>query len=77
MGARHKGKPEFPNAEPFGAYVFRYHDTFPRSAWVPSWPENEMLATIRAMGQYVIPKIDTHPVHRTTKLREAAAGRVG
>ncbi|MGA7418885.1 MAG: hypothetical protein WBW80_12890, partial [Acidimicrobiales bacterium] len=35
----------------------------------------QMLETIRLMGEHVIPKIDTDPVHRTTRLREAAAGR--
>ena len=25
------------------------------------------------MGEHVIPKIDTDPVHRTTRLRDAAA----
>ena len=27
---------------------------------------------IRLMGEHVIPKIDTDPVHRTTRFREAA-----
>ena len=31
------------------------------------------LETIRLMGKYVIPKIDTDPVHRTSRMREAAA----
>ena len=31
------------------------------------------LETIRLMGEHVIPKIDTDPVHRTTRFREAAA----
>ena len=31
------------------------------------------LKTIELLGKYVIPKIDTDPVHRTTRLREAAA----
>jgi hypothetical protein len=30
---------------------------------------------IRLMGEHVIPKIDTDPVHRTTRFREAAAAR--
>jgi hypothetical protein len=30
------------------------------------------LETIRLMGEHVIPKIDTDPVHRTTKMRAAA-----
>jgi hypothetical protein len=32
---------------------------------------------IRLMGEHVIPKIDTDPVHRTTKFREAATGGAG
>ena len=32
----------------------------------------QSLEMIRLMGEYVIPKIDTDPVHRTTRLREAA-----
>lgn len=35
--------------------------------------QEEMLETIRLMGAHVIPEIDKDPVHRTTKLREAAA----
>ena len=31
------------------------------------------LETIRLIGEHIIPKIDTDPVHRTTRLREAAA----
>ena len=31
------------------------------------------LETIRLMGEYVIPKLDTDPVHRTTRFRDAAA----
>ncbi len=31
------------------------------------------LKMIQLMGEHVIPKIDTDPVHRTTRLREAAA----
>ncbi len=34
----------------------------------------DALETIRLMGEYVIPRIDTDPVHRTTRFREAAAG---
>ena len=34
----------------------------------------DTLETIRLMGEYVIPKIDTDPVHRTTRFREAATG---
>jgi alkanesulfonate monooxygenase SsuD/methylene tetrahydromethanopterin reductase-like flavin-dependent oxidoreductase (luciferase family) len=103
--------------------VFRYHDTFPRPAHVPPWPEllPDMDAatvtmamgapgsligtpeqalqgardweaagadqlvfgmglvdaevdfeTIRLLGEHVIPKVDTDPVHRTTRLRQAA-----
>ena len=105
--------------------VFRYHDTFPRPAHVPPWPEvlpdytdqmidlgiehgglicgtpdlalrqakkweatgadqlvfgigpapiEDTLEMIRLMGEHVIPKIDTDPVHRTTRFRDAAAG---
>ena len=35
----------------------------------------QMLETIRLMGEHVIPKIDTDPVHRTTRLCGAAAER--
>jgi alkanesulfonate monooxygenase SsuD/methylene tetrahydromethanopterin reductase-like flavin-dependent oxidoreductase (luciferase family) len=31
------------------------------------------LETIRLFGEHVIPKMDKDPVHRTTKLRQAAA----
>jgi hypothetical protein len=31
------------------------------------------LETIRLIGEHIIPKIDTDPVHRTTRLREVAA----
>jgi alkanesulfonate monooxygenase SsuD/methylene tetrahydromethanopterin reductase-like flavin-dependent oxidoreductase (luciferase family) len=34
----------------------------------------EALETIRLLGEHVIPKIDTDPVHRTTRMRDAAAG---
>jgi alkanesulfonate monooxygenase SsuD/methylene tetrahydromethanopterin reductase-like flavin-dependent oxidoreductase (luciferase family) len=37
--------------------------------------QDEMLETIRLVGEHVIPKIDKDPVHRTTKMREAAAAR--
>jgi alkanesulfonate monooxygenase SsuD/methylene tetrahydromethanopterin reductase-like flavin-dependent oxidoreductase (luciferase family) len=30
------------------------------------------LETIRLLGEYVVPKLDTDPVHRTTRFREAA-----
>jgi alkanesulfonate monooxygenase SsuD/methylene tetrahydromethanopterin reductase-like flavin-dependent oxidoreductase (luciferase family) len=33
------------------------------------------LETIRLLGEHVIPKVDTDPVHRTTRFREAAAAR--
>jgi alkanesulfonate monooxygenase SsuD/methylene tetrahydromethanopterin reductase-like flavin-dependent oxidoreductase (luciferase family) len=32
----------------------------------------DTLETIRLMGEHVIPKIDTDPIHRTTRFREAA-----
>ena len=32
------------------------------------------LETIRLIGEHVIPKLDTDPVHRTTRFREAAGG---
>jgi alkanesulfonate monooxygenase SsuD/methylene tetrahydromethanopterin reductase-like flavin-dependent oxidoreductase (luciferase family) len=35
--------------------------------------QEEQLETIRLMGEHVIPKLDTDPVHRTTRFREAAA----
>jgi len=35
--------------------------------------QEQMLKTIRLMGEHVIPKIDKDPVHRTTRLREAVA----
>jgi alkanesulfonate monooxygenase SsuD/methylene tetrahydromethanopterin reductase-like flavin-dependent oxidoreductase (luciferase family) len=31
---------------------------------------------VRLMGEHVIPKIDTDPVHRTTRFREAAAAKL-
>ena len=37
----------------------------------------EQLETIRIFGEYIIPKIDTDPVHRTTRFREEAAKRLG
>ena len=33
----------------------------------------DTLETIRLMGEHVIPKIDTDPVHRTTRMRQAAS----
>ena len=41
---------------------------------VGSAAHEDTLEMIRLMGEHVIPKIDTDPVHRTTKFREAAAG---
>ena len=35
--------------------------------------KEETLTTIRLLGEHVIPKIDTDPVHRTTRFREAAS----
>jgi alkanesulfonate monooxygenase SsuD/methylene tetrahydromethanopterin reductase-like flavin-dependent oxidoreductase (luciferase family) len=35
------------------------------------------LETIRLMGEHVIPKIDTDPVHRTSRFRDAAAAAAG
>src|SRR5579862_8089056 len=35
------------------------------------------LETIRIFGEYIIPKIDTDPVHRTDRFRAAAAERLG
>ena len=39
-------------------------------------PLEDTLETIRLMGEHVIPKIDTDPVHRTDRMREAAAASV-
>jgi alkanesulfonate monooxygenase SsuD/methylene tetrahydromethanopterin reductase-like flavin-dependent oxidoreductase (luciferase family) len=36
----------------------------------------DSLEMVRLMGEYVIPKIDTDPVHRTTRMREAAAAKL-
>jgi alkanesulfonate monooxygenase SsuD/methylene tetrahydromethanopterin reductase-like flavin-dependent oxidoreductase (luciferase family) len=36
--------------------------------------KEDSLEMIRLMGEHVIPKVDTDPVHRTTRMREAAAG---
>ncbi len=36
----------------------------------------DTLETIRLMGEHVIPKIDTDPVHRTTRMRDGAAAKV-
>jgi alkanesulfonate monooxygenase SsuD/methylene tetrahydromethanopterin reductase-like flavin-dependent oxidoreductase (luciferase family) len=35
--------------------------------------KEETLRMIKLMGEHVVPKFDTDPVHRTTRLREAAA----
>jgi alkanesulfonate monooxygenase SsuD/methylene tetrahydromethanopterin reductase-like flavin-dependent oxidoreductase (luciferase family) len=35
--------------------------------------QEDTLRTIRLLGEHVIPKLDTDPVHRTTRMREAAA----
>jgi alkanesulfonate monooxygenase SsuD/methylene tetrahydromethanopterin reductase-like flavin-dependent oxidoreductase (luciferase family) len=35
--------------------------------------KEDALETIRLMGEYVIPKIDTDPVHRSSRMRDAAA----
>jgi alkanesulfonate monooxygenase SsuD/methylene tetrahydromethanopterin reductase-like flavin-dependent oxidoreductase (luciferase family) len=37
----------------------------------------DSLEMIRLMGEHVIPKLDTDPVHRTTRMREAAAKSLG
>jgi alkanesulfonate monooxygenase SsuD/methylene tetrahydromethanopterin reductase-like flavin-dependent oxidoreductase (luciferase family) len=36
-------------------------------------PYEDTLRTLRLVGEHVIPKIDTDPVHRTTRFRDAAA----
>ncbi|MBC9716355.1 LLM class flavin-dependent oxidoreductase [Streptomyces sp. TRM66268-LWL] len=35
-------------------------------------PKEEVLTTLKLVGEHVIPKIDTDPVHRTTRFRQAA-----
>ena len=35
---------------------------------------DDTLEMIQLMGEHVIPKIDTDPVHRTSRMRAAAAG---
>jgi alkanesulfonate monooxygenase SsuD/methylene tetrahydromethanopterin reductase-like flavin-dependent oxidoreductase (luciferase family) len=35
-------------------------------------PKEETLQTIRLVGEHVIPKIDTDPVHRTSRFRQGA-----
>ena len=37
----------------------------------------DSLEMVRLMGEHVIPKIDTDPVHRTTRFREASAAALG
>jgi len=37
-------------------------------------PKEATLETIRILGEYVIPKMDTDPEHRTTRFRREAAG---
>ena len=39
-------------------------------------PQEDTLEMIRIMGEYVIPKLDTDPEHRTSKMRAAAAAAV-
>jgi alkanesulfonate monooxygenase SsuD/methylene tetrahydromethanopterin reductase-like flavin-dependent oxidoreductase (luciferase family) len=39
-------------------------------------PKADSLEMVRLMGEHVIPKIDTDPVHRTTRMREAAAAKL-
>jgi hypothetical protein len=36
----------------------------------------EYLTTIRLMGEHVIPKVDTDPVHSTTRYRQQAAAKL-
>jgi alkanesulfonate monooxygenase SsuD/methylene tetrahydromethanopterin reductase-like flavin-dependent oxidoreductase (luciferase family) len=38
--------------------------------------KEQMLETIRLFGERIIPKIDTDPVHRTTRMRQAAADKL-
>ncbi len=38
--------------------------------------QEETLETIRLMGEHVIPKIDTDPVHRTTRLRRGEGAKI-
>jgi hypothetical protein len=38
--------------------------------------KEDTLEMIRLMGEHVIPKIDTDPVHRTSRFRDAAAARL-
>jgi alkanesulfonate monooxygenase SsuD/methylene tetrahydromethanopterin reductase-like flavin-dependent oxidoreductase (luciferase family) len=41
----------------------------------PFRTREETLRTIRLFGQEVLPRFDTDPVHRTTRLREAALSK--
>ena len=38
--------------------------------------QEEALETIRLIGEHVIPKIDTDPEHRTTRLRRGAGAKL-
>nr|WP_202447258.1 LLM class flavin-dependent oxidoreductase [Streptomyces sp. SID5468] len=38
-------------------------------------PYQDTLTTIRLIGEHVVPKIDTDPVHRTTRFRQTARAR--
>jgi alkanesulfonate monooxygenase SsuD/methylene tetrahydromethanopterin reductase-like flavin-dependent oxidoreductase (luciferase family) len=38
--------------------------------------KEDSLEMVRLMGEHVIPKIDKNPLHRTTRMREAAAARL-
>jgi alkanesulfonate monooxygenase SsuD/methylene tetrahydromethanopterin reductase-like flavin-dependent oxidoreductase (luciferase family) len=38
----------------------------------PGAPDDTIFETIRLLGEHVIPKVDTDPVHRTTRFREKA-----
>jgi alkanesulfonate monooxygenase SsuD/methylene tetrahydromethanopterin reductase-like flavin-dependent oxidoreductase (luciferase family) len=38
--------------------------------------QEEALETIRLVGEHIIPKIDTDPEHRTTRLRRAASAKI-
>ena len=35
------------------------------------------LSTIKMFGDYIIPEFDKDPIHRTTRLRDAAAAEAG
>jgi alkanesulfonate monooxygenase SsuD/methylene tetrahydromethanopterin reductase-like flavin-dependent oxidoreductase (luciferase family) len=39
-------------------------------------PQEATLEMIRLMGEHVIPKLDKDPVHRTTRMRQAAAAKL-